>query len=397
MGEHELLETPELTAAEREAIVSEAAHTADFLICRNRIRLLANTPAPIGSFSIMYGRFRADGPCDGPADLLLYCRDAAGPDEHTVTFLAGPQAFRIRDPEVVGHMFSTIAYLVYLHIRTHYFVHAGCVARNGRGIIIAGNSGMGKTTMTSFLVSRGMGYLSDELAPICRADGTVDPFPLRLGIRPGPAGELTKDLPAEIYDFTDDHKRLVDVKDLCGGAVTGPVPLHAAVFLSQRPSAGVATSSRFDGPVMASFLDSTPAFRDALLAETGARILREEHLHPRIASWLLRVDRSEGFLQKLYAVARRHDVPVAGIEYEDLEEKDFSGTPRLLPLPKAAGVIELIKKMPPSLTKQAIDREFGGKTTAFVSEVTKRLEPVAFYKLSPGRLDEMVSAVENLP
>ena len=46
--------------------------------------------------------------------------------------------------------------------------------------------------------------------------------------------------------------------------------------------------------------------------------------------------------------AEEHGVPIVLIEHEDLDAKDFAAEPRLMKLPAAAGILELVKKMPAS-------------------------------------------------
>ena len=41
-------------------------------------------------------------------------------------------------------------------------LHAGCVARGGRGVLLAGTSGAGKSTLTAALVKDGWDFLSDD-------------------------------------------------------------------------------------------------------------------------------------------------------------------------------------------------------------------------------------------
>ncbi len=62
-------------------------------------------------------------------------------------------------------------------------LHAGVVERDGRCVLIAGPSGVGKTTLTMALLGRGWSYMSDDIAPIDIATLEVAPFPKPLGVR----------------------------------------------------------------------------------------------------------------------------------------------------------------------------------------------------------------------
>ena len=76
-------------------------------------------------------------------------------------------------------------------------LHAAALVRRGKALLLAGESGVGKTTLSAVMLKRGFGYLSDEFAPLS-SDLTVRscPFPLRLResalrLLPSLAPELT--------------------------------------------------------------------------------------------------------------------------------------------------------------------------------------------------------------
>lgn len=52
-------------------------------------------------------------------------------------------------------------------------LHCGCVARNGHGLILAGDSGAGKSTLTLALAQRGFAFLADEWTYFSRRDGQL--------------------------------------------------------------------------------------------------------------------------------------------------------------------------------------------------------------------------------
>jgi hypothetical protein len=64
-------------------------------------------------------------------------------------------------------------------------VHAAAVARHGRAVVLSGPGGVGKTTLTLALASRGLEILSDELAVLDPAQQLVYPYRRNVHVRPG--------------------------------------------------------------------------------------------------------------------------------------------------------------------------------------------------------------------
>jgi hypothetical protein len=83
-------------------------------------------------------------------------------------------ALTLLDAEIRLHIAANARDLV--------FVHAGVVARDGRALVIPGESFCGKTTLVSALVKAGATYYSDEYAVLDKA-GYVHPYPRPLSIR----------------------------------------------------------------------------------------------------------------------------------------------------------------------------------------------------------------------
>lgn len=81
---------------------------------------------------------------------------------------------------LVGQIVATITTL----LTRLLFVHAGVVAVGGRGWVIIGESGAGKTSTVAALVQRGAAYLSDEVALFDAEAGTAAPFLLPMAVKP---------------------------------------------------------------------------------------------------------------------------------------------------------------------------------------------------------------------
>lgn len=62
-------------------------------------------------------------------------------------------------------------------------LHSGAVVKNKAGLIFPGESESGKSSLTTFMITKGYGYLSDELAVIDPSTGELRAFPKPLSIK----------------------------------------------------------------------------------------------------------------------------------------------------------------------------------------------------------------------
>jgi hypothetical protein len=104
---------------------------------------------------------------------------------------------------------SDLAYAVdknlVLEVQRHrpdlLFVHAAVLEHEGRAILLAGDSGSGKSTTALGLTRLGFRLMSDELAPIDPRALTVEAYPRALGLKRVPPGQ-TIPMPARTLERT---------------------------------------------------------------------------------------------------------------------------------------------------------------------------------------------------
>jgi hypothetical protein len=122
--------------------------------------------------------------------------------------------------------------------RDFLFVHAGSVARHGRGLLLPAPPGRGKSSLVAALLLRGFAYLSEELGAIDPVSGRAYPFPKRLSLDP----EALRFFPG-VADRLQDRaasgvplaKRYARPEDF-GADVAAAAPVDRIVFLGpQRP------------------------------------------------------------------------------------------------------------------------------------------------------------------
>lgn len=122
-----------------------------------------------------------------PAELLPVLEVTLSPDAQTADgAVDGRLMWSITLPPgapvaiLLGQIIGTLTTL----LTRLLFVHAGVVAFGGRGMILVGESGAGKTSTVAALVRGSATFLSDEVALLDPAAGVVMPFTLPMAVKP---------------------------------------------------------------------------------------------------------------------------------------------------------------------------------------------------------------------
>ena len=79
----------------------------------------------------------------------------------------------VQSGDVVYHLTDRIVFHIADKSEQVHCLHAACVAYKGQALVIPANSGAGKSTLTTWLVSQGFDYLSDELI-LVYPDGHIE-------------------------------------------------------------------------------------------------------------------------------------------------------------------------------------------------------------------------------
>ncbi len=286
-----------------------------------------------------------------------------------------------------GFVYETVLYAILARVRSHFLAHAGAVAREGRGLVLAGESGHGKTTLVLELARRGWDFLSDELAALSRTDGRLHPFPRALRLRADTLARVGLALPPSAVEWQG--KYLVDVDDLLPGRRGAAADLSAVVLLD--------TGAPITGPqpltVRVDRADAT--LLDAIRALPGVTGL--EASGPA-AYPLLTVQASDRMptLAAIEALCQAQAVLILDVVKRAEQAADFSQPPLLTPLTPSEAAAGLLAHFQGGHHAALLQADFNGQATRLFLAVTRLVASAHCYRLRVGPLAATADLVEGV-
>lgn len=317
--------------------------------------------------------------------------DAAWPvtltTQGTATLRLGDETRRLGAAGLLeGFVYETTLYAILARVRSHFLAHAGAVARGGRGVVLAGEAGNGKTTLVLELARRGWDFLSDELAALGRADGRLHPFPRALRLRADTLALLGMALPPQAEQWQG--KYLVDVDDLLPGRRGGAADLGAVILLD----GGAADA---DTHLLTVRVDrAEAALLDAIRALPGVTGLS---VSGPAAYPLLSVQAADRMpaLAAIERLCRAQDILILDVVKRAGHAADFSGPAQLTPLAPSETAARLLGHFQGGHHAALLQADFGGQATRLFLAVVKLIAPARCYRLRVGPLTETADLVEQ--
>jgi hypothetical protein len=300
------------------------------------------------------------------------------------------EVWPLRDARLLGGcVYESILKVILARIQSHVLIHAGALACQGQGLILAADSGHGKTTLTLELVRRGFKFLSDEMAALGRADRRVHPFPRALRIRPGTLERAG--YPQAAGGAPEWWGKLIlDIEHIQPGSLGQAAPIKHVVIL-KNPSLEKEAGATQELGVVLDHVDE--AFVEAVGQIEGVSGLRVGAAcgYP----WLkLHAARRTFVFSQIEALCRARRFWVLDV-ITDPEEWPSFGTPaRLETIPRSQAVMELIRRFMGGY-KSAILDELGSSTRLFV-ELADIIGQADCHHLYVGPLHEMANLVCGL-
>ena len=303
----------------------------------------------------------------------------------------------IRDPAILeGYTYEVVLNAILASVRSHFLIHAGVVARDDHGIVLAADSAHGKTTLVLELVRRGWKFLSDEMAALGRADGRVHPFPRSLRIRPGTL-ELAGFPGAADGAAQWLGKLLLDIEEIQPESMGRTAAISHVVVL--RDPAEVQDVNP-DSPER-ELTVSVDRLDDGLLMAIR-QIEGVAEAQPDIgcgypAIKLRTADRSRmSILSQIEVLCQEQRTLVLDVVKRKESHPTFATPTRLQPIPRSKAVLELLRRFQGGHKSALLQQEFDGSSTHLFMELAGILAQADCYQLFVGPLGEMADLVCSL-
>ena len=123
--------------------------------------------------------------------------------------------------------FTAVITGVCLNLQRQIAIHANAVAWEGLAVGFAGDSGMGKSTLSAYCASQGWSFITDDVLVVDQ-QGLVAPGNPRLKLYPDTGASLGLDIVQEI-----DYKIFYDPEQLGAQLLSSPIPIGIIYLLAQ--------------------------------------------------------------------------------------------------------------------------------------------------------------------
>lgn len=269
-------------------------------------------------------------------------------------------------------------------VSSHVLFHAASLSYQGQGIILAADSGCGKTTLALALVRQGFQFLSDEVAALAFPTGELAPYPRCLWVRAGTYQlfqQLGWKMPTH-WTATEMSKR---VAIHLSSELLGKTCRPGQLIIIQRPDAGDERMCRIT-------LNSMPQRLLTSLQKIG---IQPESI-PVETLKLPCFQAEEKHLNTIHETCERHGVLVLNIDETAVGSNYFENTPKLQEISKLTAAFALLRSFIGSYRSEFIQQHCQGTAVGLIEPLVKILAPVKCYQLTPGRLDHSVEIIHAL-
>jgi len=275
---------------------------------------------------------------------------------------------------------------IFTRIRSHLLFHAAALSYHGKGVIIAADSGCGKTTLTLALVRQGFKFLSDDVAALELNNGKLTPYPRCLLVRLGTLKVFQQrgwELPSHQTAFKTKDRMAIHLSSALLGDSCQP---HRLIIIQQPFDA--------DERICQVTLDSLPARLLADLQAIGIQDIQGFEKNDEKNDGLSPVFKAkEADVNKIYETCEQQGVLVLHVDETAVAPSYYENTPHLQEISKLTAALTLLPYFFGTYRSRLVQENYQGSAAGLIEPLVKILEQVKCYQLTPGRLDQTVEMI----
>ena len=269
-------------------------------------------------------------------------------------------------------------------VSSHLLFHAASLSYQGKGIILAADSGCGKTTLALALVRQGFKFLSDEVAALAFPSGDLTPYPRCLWVRAG-TYQLFQQLGWEMPT----HRTAIEISNRAAihlsSELLGNTCQPGHLIIMKRPNSG-------EERICKVTLNSLPQSLLRSLEEIGIQPDMIPDKTERFPCFMVK----EKYINKIHETCERHGVFVLDIDETAVAATYYEDTSKLQEISKLTAAFALLRYFVGSYRSEFIQQHCQGTAVGLIEPLVNILAPIQCYQLTPGRLDHSVEIIHAL-
>jgi len=373
-----------------ESVMNECHYSCTLVFWGLYVRISADSSATIKRFSGVYSRFvdTTQNNRDINCCIVRSSSHHSGP-----LLIVGEVLYEFPDTDSYVEHAELILFRHLLEQLDDYIVfHAGVVTRQGRAIVLYGQSGFGKTTLTLELLRRGYGFMSDEFCPLRISDCMIEPFERCVGLQKSSPLYSIID-PRASFSLAPGGKLFFDCADMFPSSAAQLCPpgifieIVGEIDSNTCPPGGVALDIYMccDSSSVPDQLSSLPG------VTISGPIMRGCYAVYRITA-----SERTGFVSRFNSIWQENSNDIYCVFPYKGEIDTYDRMPQLCSVPAFEALTTLTSNIVNRAPNGRLLAAYDGKTSSLVMLLGGLLKNASFYSLQPGELAKTADLIDNL-
>lgn len=295
-----------------------------------------------------------------------------------------------------------------MRITSHFLFHAGSLHYQGKGFIITGSPGGGKSTLIMELLRRGFQFLSDDTTAMGVRDYRIYPFPLPLRMHENGMSLFRETASSHFTSapMLGEEEREYIMKEVSDSEQNS---FHFDYLICLYPKRSFYASSSDSGQSQGNVFvqkeqkGSTYAIIDRLdeeMIREWRKDLRIEEVKISPRGYFYKIEivwSHERFrFSELEDICSRYKISLFTVSYEQSEMADYQFSPAMERMNNSKVALELLKRFRGGVTSVSLPEELKTNPGLLLMKMGDVGRDAQGYFLTPGRLNEMADQVCDL-